>query len=46
MERDILMIEQTVCIDRGLCRESCAFGVVVCAATRKHHYEILPDPCQ
>lgn len=46
MERDVLFIDQVTCIDCGICRETCPFSAVVCAATLKHHYEIIADRCQ
>jgi MinD superfamily P-loop ATPase len=43
--KNVLVIDQTICIDCGACRETCPFSAVVCASTIKHHYEILPDRC-
>ncbi|MGD9764005.1 MAG: 4Fe-4S binding protein [Candidatus Binatia bacterium] len=41
-----MRIDQDLCIDCGMCRETCPFGAVVSAFTLKHHYEILPDRCR
>ncbi len=46
MIRPVLEIDRGVCIDCGLCRETCPFGVVVSAFTVRHHYEILAHRCQ
>lgn len=46
MSDPVLSIDQDVCIDCGLCRETCPFSAVVSAFTLKHHYEVLPERCQ
>ena len=44
--KDVLRIDGAVCIDCGLCRQTCPFSVVVCAFEKRHRYEILAHSCQ
>lgn len=46
MTKDVLRIEQSLCIDCGLCRQSCPFSAVVCSFEKRHRYEILPHTCE
>ncbi|MEA2626331.1 MAG: 4Fe-4S dicluster domain [Candidatus Binatota bacterium] len=43
--KDVLTITP-LCIDCGMCRETCPFQAVVCAFEKRHRYEILPHSCE
>ena len=44
--KKIMRIDGDVCIDCGVCRETCPFSAVMCAFVVRHRYEILADRCE
>jgi len=45
MSKKVLAITE-LCIDCGLCRETCPFDAAISAFTKKHHYEIIAQRCE
>jgi MinD superfamily P-loop ATPase len=42
----VLRIVEELCIDCGMCRETCPFSAALCALTAKHHYTIDAEKCR
>lgn len=43
--KDVLRIVPELCIDCGMCRQTCPYSAAVCALEKRHRYEILPHLC-